>query len=259
MLQKEIFSRLFILRIFSGGFSARFFQRIFPERLFQRIVQIFLTMSIVLLSTANCISVRVYIPKKGTDAYDIGNLDTFPHLAILNPNPHFEIEESPELKYGPFANRIPSLFFLSPKRLENEYGSVGMVIARELDRNRNDYKTNQKYKILIKDFQLKTDDSCFSGNKTEVKLDIDVFHSEKNANLLNFHFEDSIESNVTDCNFTLATVTIVGWLIYMPYLGFRGNREDQLNQLGRTALLEFSEKLKFALENSVKPILPPKK
>ncbi|PJZ55792.1 hypothetical protein [Leptospira barantonii] len=216
-------------------------------------------LSLILFSFLNCISVRVYIPKKGTDAYDVGNLDTFLHLAVPNSNPHFEIEESPELKYGPFAHRIPSLFFLSPKKLENEYGSVGTIIARELDRNRNDYKTNQKYKILVKGFELKTDDSCFYGNITNVKLDIDVLHSEKKENLLNFHFEDSIESNVTDCNFVLASGTIVGWLIYMPYLGFRGNREDQLNQLGRTALLEFSEKLKSALEQSAKTIPPQKK
>ncbi|TGM07092.1 hypothetical protein EHQ76_05385 [Leptospira barantonii] len=216
-------------------------------------------LSLVLFSFLNCISVRVYIPKKGTDAFDVGNLDTIPHLAVPNSNPHFEIEESLELKYGPFANRIPSLFVLSPRRLNNEYGSVGTMIARELDRNRNDYKTNQKYTIFINSFELKTEDFCFGGNNTSVKLDIDVLNLEKKENLLNFHFEDSIESNVTDCNFVLATGTIVGWLIYMPYLGFRGNREDQLNQLGRTALLEFSEKLKFALEKSAKTLPPQKK
>ncbi|EMO61963.1 hypothetical protein LEP1GSC133_2401 [Leptospira borgpetersenii serovar Pomona str. 200901868] len=46
----------------------------------------------------------------------------------------------------------------------------------------------------------------------------------------------------------------MGWLIYLPYLGFRGNREDQLNQLGKTALLEFFEKLKITLEQSSKPV-----
>ncbi|WP_061249925.1 hypothetical protein [Leptospira alstonii] len=201
--------------------------------------------SFVLFCFTNCISIRVYVPKKGNVAgtYEPENLDTIP-----NPNPHFEVLESPTLRKETFAIRNPSLFFLAPDQLKNEYGSIGTVIARELDFNKEDYKTNEKYKIHIQDFELKTEDSCFFGSKTEVKLNVEVWSFTKNENVLDFQYNDSIDSNVTDCHFTLATITILGWLIYMPYLGFRGNREDQLNQLGRTALLEFSEKLKSVLE-----------
>ncbi|MBM9501377.1 hypothetical protein JWG44_14060 [Leptospira sp. 201903071] len=201
----------------------------------------------------SCISIRVYIPQKGTDVFDIGNVDTIPHFAVPRENPNFEVIESQETNGSAFATRDPSLFFLAPRKLENEYGSVKTLILRELDRNRKDYKVDQKYKILIKNFELKTNDRCFFGSMTAVNLEIDVIRSAREEKILEFHFEDSIDSNVTDCNFTLATATIVGWLIYMPYLGFRGNREDQLNQLGRIALLEFSERLKSSLEKSSVP------
>ncbi|EMY77976.1 hypothetical protein LEP1GSC060_1713 [Leptospira weilii serovar Ranarum str. ICFT] len=209
--------------------------------------------SFFLFCCTSCISIRVYVPKKGnsTDTNDPGNLDTIPH-----PNPHFEVFESPTLRKETFAIRKASLFFLAPEKLENEYGSVGTVIARELDFNQEDYKTDEKYKIHINDFELKTEDRCFFGSKTEVKLKVEVLDLKKNENVLDFQYNDSIDSNVTDCHFTLATVTILGWLIYMPYLGFRGNREDQLNQLGRTALLEFSEKLKSVLEKPFEPDSP---
>ncbi|MBM9575969.1 hypothetical protein JWG45_02275 [Leptospira sp. 201903070] len=205
----------------------------------------------------SCIAIRVYVPKKGSDSFDIGNVDTIPHLAAPRENPNFEVLESPKIFGSAFATRDPSLFFLSPRKLENEYGSVKTLILRELDRNRNEYKVDKNYKILIKNFELKTDDRCFFGNLTEVKLEIEVTRIEKEEKILDFHFEDSIDSNVTDCHFTLATATLVGWLIYMPYLGFRGNREDQLNQLGRIALLEFFEQFKSSLEKS--PTSQPKK
>ncbi|AOP36063.1 hypothetical protein A0128_12545 [Leptospira tipperaryensis] len=201
----------------------------------------------------NCIAIRVYIPKKGTNAFDIGNVDTIPQFAVPNIHPSFEVIESPETTRYLFAIRDPSLFFLAPRKLENEYGSVKTLIQRELDRNRDEYKTDRRFKIHIKNFELKTEDHCFFGSTTSVKLEIDVNRVEKEEKILDFRFEDSIDSNVTDCNFALATGTIVGWLIYMPYLGFRGNREDQLNQLGRIALLEFSEKLKSSVEKSSSP------
>ncbi|AVV50995.1 hypothetical protein [Leptospira santarosai] len=202
-----------------------------------------------LFSFVSCIAIRVYVPKKGNISYDVDNSNTI-------QRPDFEVIESPMLKNETFAIRKPSLFFLAPEKLENEYGSVGAVISRELDQNRNDYKTDQKYKIHIKNFELKTIDRCFFGSKTEVKLNIEVVNPVNKKNVLDFQYEDSIDSNVTDCHFTLATVTVLGWLVYLPYLGFRGNREDQLNQLGKTALLEFSEKLKITLEQSFKPIPP---
>ncbi|RHX84610.1 hypothetical protein DLM78_16990 [Leptospira stimsonii] len=198
----------------------------------------------------NCIAIRVYIPKKGTDAFDIGNIDTIPQFAEPKENPNFEVIESPESTQYVFATRKPSLFFAATTKLKNEYGSIKTLIQRELDRNREDYKTDQNFRILIQNFELKTIDRCFYGSTTSVKLEIDVNNTSKDANVLHFRFEDSIESNVTDCNFTLSTATIVGWLIYLPYLGFRGNREDQLNQLGRIALLEFSEQLKSYLEKT---------
>lgn len=211
---------------------------------------LFFIYSFLLSFFLNCISIRVYVPKKGTNAFDIGNVDLIPQFAIPKNNPHFEVIESPETGRFPFATRDPSLFFLAPKKLENEYGSIKTLIQRELDRNREDYKTDQNFRILIQNFELKTIDRCFYGSTTSVKLEIDVNNTSKDANVLHFRFEDSIESNVTDCNFTLSTATIVGWLIYLPYLGFRGNREDQLNQLGRIALLEFSEQLKSYLEKT---------
>ncbi|MDV6236509.1 hypothetical protein CH379_012815 [Leptospira ellisii] len=213
---------------------------------------------LLLLFSFSCIAVRVYVPKQGTDQFDTGNVDNLPQFAVPKINPRFEVTQSAELEGQPFAQRIPSLFFLAPNRLENEYGSVKTLIERELDRNREEYKTDKRIGIQIRDFELKTTDHCIES-VSGIRLNVEVIDLKSKEKLLDFRHEDKIESNVTDCYFTLATGTILGWLVYMPYLGFRGNREDQLNFLGRVALLEFFEMLKQSLAQKTLPPKPSRK
>ncbi|WP_246057556.1 hypothetical protein [Leptospira gomenensis] len=214
--------------------------------------------SFFLIFTIDCISVRVYVPKQGTDRFDTGNVDNLPQFAVPKMNPKFAVSQPTELETQPFAQRIPSLFFLAPNRLENEYGSVKTLIERELDRNREEYKTDKKIEIRILDFELKTTDRCIES-VSSVRLNVEAIDSESKQKIFDFRHEDNIESNVTDCYFTLATGTVLGWLVYMPYLGFRGTREDQLNFLGRAALLEFFEVLKRSLiQKNLSPKQPRK-
>ncbi|WP_167884482.1 hypothetical protein [Leptospira ilyithenensis] len=143
-----------------------------------------------------------------------------------------------------FGRRSPSLFFLSPRNLENHYGTLPQLIEKEIALNPGLYPAKSKYKITIHQFSLLANDVCYK-NITSVDLHITVESEKPKKQILDFNYSDSLESRVTDCTFTLATApAFVGWVIYLPYLSFRGNREDQLNQMGRIAVLTFFEKLR---------------
>jgi hypothetical protein len=135
---------------------------------------------------------------------------------------------------------------------ENEFGTLAELIKKKLHNDK--YSNQEPLKIIIKNFRLETNDRCTS-NLAEVNLEIDVLN-QKNQNILNFTYKNEIHSYVTTCMNTLMTISVVGWLWYGPYVGFRGNREDQINQLGRLSLLEFFENLDLAIKN-LKPV--PKK
>lgn len=76
-----------------------------------------------------------------------------------------------------------------------------------------------------------------------------------------FSFYDEIDSRVTNCYLTGSILTVVPLIWYVPYNGYRGNREDQLNQLGRNSLTEFFRKLElvsgFNQNSQVEPIPEP--
>ncbi|PJZ69055.1 hypothetical protein CH373_04355 [Leptospira perolatii] len=124
----------------------------------------------------------------------------------------------------------------------NFYGPVSLLMRKEFSDNREEYPG--KYKVIVNKFRLESKDGCTS-NLAEVEMSADVFAQNSNQAIWNFRFSSQIDSSVTDCYIFLATIPIgLGWIGFGPYIGFRGNREDQLNQLGRVALLEFFDEWK---------------
>lgn len=200
---------------------------------------------------SGCIAIRVYVPHSSPNSSDplrgvTENISS--DLSTANqPTPSFFTIEDGTTNAEVFARRSPSLFFLAPKEFQNQYGSLPKLIEREIDLNPKDYQSNEKYKIKIHTFSLLADDVCYK-NITSVELHITAELEKSKKQFLDFRYSDTLESRVTDCTFTLASAPLfLGWIIYMPYLGFRGNREDQLNQMGRIAMIKFFENLKVSL------------
>jgi len=206
---------------------------------------------LILFYFSGCIAIRVYIPHSSPNSSDplkgyTENVSKEPSSESKVTNPFFTIvDETTNAEV--FARRSPSLFVFAPRELKNQYGSLPKLIEKEIELNPNDYPSNDKYKIKIHTFSLLADDVCYK-NITSVDLHITVESEKSKKQILDFTFSDTLESRVTDCTFTLATAPVfLGWIAYMPYIGFRGNREDQLNQMGRIAVLKFFEKLKVSL------------
>ncbi|TGJ99790.1 hypothetical protein EHO59_17905 [Leptospira semungkisensis] len=122
---------------------------------------------------------------------------------------------------------------------ENLYGPLTKLLAKEFKDNKDEYFG--KTKILIRKFKLESVDHC-TYNSVNVEFEADVL---SNGTSWHYDFKDGIESRVTDCMAVLATLPVLtGWIIYLPYIGHRGNREDQLNQIGRVAMIDFFEEWK---------------
>ncbi|WCL47764.1 hypothetical protein [Leptospira sp. GIMC2001] len=131
------------------------------------------------------------------------------------------------------AYHNPSIF--SPRFLENEFGGLVYILDREVSNHPDIYPSlhkNGSTKIHLKEFRLNTNDSCFS-NLTSINIRLEV---TKNNKIYPFTYKDEIHSSVTDCYLVGSTLLIVPLVVYVPYQGFRGTREDQLNQLGRNGL-----------------------
>ncbi|MEM7182267.1 MAG: hypothetical protein AAF518_15235 [Spirochaetota bacterium] len=192
---------------------------------------------LLLLLYSSCTVINVYVPgyqvsKTGRDSFVENNF--------------FEIQ-SKQSKEN-FAQIDPFLFgMFYSKEYPNLKGDIKQLLSYEFVRNEQNYnllaKKGKKLLVIVNDFQLKSTDHC-SKNISTVKLNIQTFTTDEKKPILNFSFEDNIDSLTGDC-YTLASSVplFLGWIWYMPYLGFRGDREDQLNALGRLALLKYFARL----------------
>ncbi|WP_411821648.1 hypothetical protein [Leptospira sp. 'Mane'] len=199
---------------------------------------------------SGCIALRVYVPHSSPESLDPfrGSTEEIRTESPINSKTISPITVEDKTDNGEiFGRRSPSLFFLSPRTLENHYGTLSQLIEREIALNPNLYHTKEKYKITIHQFSLLANDVCYK-NVTSVDLHITVESQKSKKQILDFNHSDKLESRVTDCMFTLATAPVfLGWVAYLPYIGFRGTREDQLNQMGRIAVLAFFVRLKESL------------
>ena len=201
---------------------------------------------LLLLFYSSCTVINVYVP-----GYQAGNTTEKSSLQ----NNFFAIEDKQQNEY--FAQIDPFLFGIFYKqKYSNLPGNTKQLLAYELKRNQQKYnllpRKGQKLLLQINEFQLQAVDHC-SKNISSVKLHIQTFIVGETQPLLDFTFEDHIDSLTSDC-YTLASSLplFLGWIWYMPYLGFRGDREDQLNTLGRLALLKYFEKLDAVLNRKEK-------
>lgn len=175
----------------------------------------------------------------------------FIELRIYPPMPHKQFQPNPSkphpVEWVDSTGKGARLgfhdpFIFSSRELENSYGDLVYVLKNEVEKNPKRYSrlySGEPIRIEILAFDLETDDSCLSNQtKVYMKAKITIRGSTRE-----FKYNDSIDSHVTDCFLVGSSLTLVPLLAYTPYVGYRGNREDQLNQLGRNALRAFLEYL----------------
>ncbi|MBM9546905.1 hypothetical protein JWG40_07745 [Leptospira sp. 201903074] len=174
------------------------------------------------------VSLRVYRPFPKETAFEyVKKMD---HIQII-------VNEENRMKMGVYDG-----YFFKPEGLPNEYGPLSYLIRKELSirGDRFPLLLDRGGKILVDEFQLVSLDRCsknLSFVKMKVRIQIAGTQEEQ------FSYYDEIDSRVTNCYLTGSILTVVPLLWYVPYNGFRGNREDQLNQLGRNSLSEFFTRL----------------
>ncbi|NCN11653.1 MAG: hypothetical protein GW938_17585 [Leptospira sp.] len=172
--------------------------------------------------------------------YKFIRMRIYPPLAnktyiVDNVLPGFQITDERRLddKLG-----LHQPFFFKNRILKNEYGNLSSLLSREIQNHPDKYERILKkgnVHIFIKNFHVGTKDNCWS-NLTSVDFQADVQYGDTTEP---FSYYDKIESKVTDCFLIGSSITLVPLLLYVPYQGFRGNREDQVNQLGRNAVDAF--------------------
>lgn len=143
-------------------------------------------------------------------------------------------------------------YFFDSEALHNEYGPLSYLIRKELSIRESRYPllVERGGSIFVEEFQLVSLDRC-SKNLTYVRLKAKIQIRGYAEEEINYY--DEIDSKVTNCFLTGSIITVVPLLWYVPYNGFRGNREDQLNQLGRNALTELFTQLEIRSGYSEKP------
>jgi hypothetical protein len=173
----------------------------------------------------------------------------FIELRVLPPLPSKEYRPKPnKLKKitwvdssHPYRDGRHSPFLFSNRNLKNRYGRIIFQIQEELERNGEAYPKWKRVPdgstVRMDRFDLETKDECYF-NTTRVGIQISGI-DPRGKEIFTFEYEDKIESHVTDCFLFVSTITAVPLFWYIPYQGFRGNRDDQLNQLGKNALREF--------------------
>jgi len=196
----------------------------------------------ILVILASCISVKIYVPEKEEK------------ISIS--------QERPEKKSARFSivqnYQAPDYFSTSSfmifwkSKHQNFYGTIPELIGGEIEKHPEKYlkrlKDKESYLIRVNHFHLNSDDKC-TKNIVDVELDIDVFklhtaNDKPQTPDFSFKHKDEINSMVSFCTSTWSTALIfIPWIWYMPYLGYRGDREDQLNHLGRVAFGNFFEDL----------------
>lgn len=153
------------------------------------------------------------------------------------------------------ATHNPYIF--PTRKLTNRYGSLVGLLEREVrshpdrysrlqarspmharsqsDGNEHSQTQSTVTRIHVEEFRLETKDQCWK-NTTSVSMVVDI---QWKGRSYPYRYHESIDSHVTDCYLVGASVLVVPLLVYTPYVGFRGSREDQINQLGRSAITDF--------------------
>lgn len=202
-------------------------------------------------------SIRVYRPVPNESPFEV--IKTFPKLSVLSSHPN------PErfALYSPYIYATKGLpFFGEEYDLKNEYGNFSYLIRKELSIRPEHYQqlVAEGGKIEIKEFVFESVDHCYANDVT-INLKIDVQIGKRKVET--FTYSDQIHSYISDCYLTGSILTIIPLVWYVPYAGFRGNREDQLNELGRNAVeayFQFLESLNGYVPKSAstpnKPSVP---
>ncbi|MDZ4726278.1 MAG: hypothetical protein SH817_08975 [Leptospira sp.] len=178
-------------------------------------------------------ALRLYRPYPLEKPYEL--IKTQPKISILTPDSLAKTMA----RYEPYIFRLKSVDYLGVEyELQNEYGNLQYLIKKELSIRPENYPSliRDGGRVEVKEFILISEDHC-SSNLVRVKMRAEI-QIGKTA-VIPFEYEDEIKSHVTDCFALGSTITIIPLIWYAPYVGFRGNREDQLNQLGRNALESF--------------------
>lgn len=175
-------------------------------------------------------SIRVYRPVANESPYEV--IKTFPKLSVVASHPfpdRFAL-------YSPYIYTTKGIpFFGTEYDLKNEYGDFAYLIRKELSIRPEKYQLliAEGGKIDVKEFVFESVDNCYA-NDVNLKLKVDVQIGKRNVET--FIYSDQIHSYISDCYLTGSILTIIPLVWYVPYAGFRGNREDQLNELGRNAI-----------------------
>ncbi|XDD48535.1 hypothetical protein AB3N60_18210 [Leptospira sp. WS39.C2] len=183
------------------------------------------------------ISLRVYRPFPNEREYDF--VKKMDHILI-------QVKSENRLQMG-----VYDPYFFGPESLPNEYGPLSYLIRKELSIRESRYPLliERGGTISIEEFQLVSLDRC-SKNLTFVRLKAKVQIRGYAEEEISYY--DEIDSKVTNCYLAGSVLTLVPLIWYVPYNGFRGNREDQLNQLGRNALTELFTQLEMRSGHSEK-------
>ncbi|WP_411821471.1 hypothetical protein [Leptospira sp. 'Mane'] len=169
------------------------------------------------------ISIRVYRPFP--EEAPFGLLVPDKKLIITTPNENLQ-------RFAVYDG-----FFVNADDLSNEYGSLNYLIQKEISIRKSRFPGfAEGGTIEVTKFQLESTDRCHS-NLVYVRMSATVQSGRGKPS--RFDYEDKINSNVTNCYLTGSIITAVPLIWYVPYMGFRGTRQDQLNQLGRNALEAF--------------------
>jgi len=172
----------------------------------------------------------------------------FPIKNPINLDDKLEIVEKKETNHFAFIDPIFIVNFIYKKKYFNEHGTLPELLKEEFTRNHSIYfSKNSEYLINIEDFELKSIDGCFT-NKAFVRFKADVKDRKTTKEILEFNFEKELISYSSDCTAIFSTLSVVGILWYVPYLGFRGTKQDQMEYLGKYALTEFFMNLREKLE-----------
>ncbi|TGL88219.1 hypothetical protein EHQ68_10360 [Leptospira congkakensis] len=174
------------------------------------------------------ISLRVYRPFPKESPFEF--VKKMDHIEI-------KVKEENRMKMGVYDG-----YFANPEGLPNEYGPLSYLIRKELSirGNRFPLLLGRGGKIFVDEYQLVSLDRC-SKNLTFVRMKARIQIQGQSEE--EFSYYDEIDSRVTNCYLTGSILFVVPLIWYVPYNGFRGNREDQLNQLGRNSLTEFFTRL----------------
>ncbi|XDD44640.1 hypothetical protein AB3N58_16640 [Leptospira sp. WS60.C2] len=190
---------------------------------FKSWIRLFGLVGVVLPMLHCAISLRVYRPFPNEKEYD-----------FVKKMDHITIQVNGENRK---QMAVYDPYFFGPEALANEYGPLSYLIRKELSIRSSRYPLllERGGNILVEEFQLVSLDRCHK-NLTYVRLKAKIQIRGGREEEVNYY--DEIDSKVTNCYLTGSVFTLVPLIWYVPYNGFRGNREDQLNQLGRNAMTE---------------------